>query len=66
MWRDELLDMKKFSVAGQDLFIRLRASDVDDINNGTGGSSGKNNNVGKIVGITFGAAASKTKQKGNN
>ncbi|MED6134162.1 hypothetical protein PIB30_034690 [Stylosanthes scabra] len=77
MWGDELLDMRKFSVAGQDLFIRLAASDVDDINNGTGGSSGKNNNVGKIVGITFGAAAililglslyilwkRKTKQKG--
>ncbi|XLT75290.1 hypothetical protein HN873_031564, partial [Arachis hypogaea] len=29
-----------------------------DINNGSGGSSGKNNNVGKIVGITFGAVAS--------
>ncbi|KAL1336079.1 hypothetical protein HN51_030479 [Arachis hypogaea] len=58
MWSDELLDTRKFSVAGEDLFIRLASSDVVDINNGSGGSSGKNNNVGKIVGITFGAVAS--------
>ncbi|RYR08358.1 hypothetical protein Ahy_B05g076007 [Arachis hypogaea] len=28
MWSDELLDMRKFSGAGQDLFIRLASSDV--------------------------------------
>ena len=28
MWTDELLDMSQFSVAGQDLFVRLAASDV--------------------------------------
>ncbi|XP_061368792.1 receptor-like serine/threonine-protein kinase SD1-8 isoform X3 [Gastrolobium bilobum] len=51
MWTDELLDMRQFAAGGQDLYVRLAASDVVD-HTGSAGSSDKKNNVGRVVGIT--------------
>ncbi|TKY71598.1 Receptor serine/threonine-protein kinase SD1-8 [Spatholobus suberectus] len=54
-WSDELMDMRLYSEGGgQDLYVRLAASDVDD----TGSASGshKTNHTGEVVGITISAA----------
>ncbi|CAL5183341.1 unnamed protein product [Lathyrus oleraceus] len=54
MWNYSLVDMRQFSEAGQDLFIRLAASDVDEADAGSAGGSQKN--AGKIAGITIAIA----------
>ncbi|XP_027354532.1 receptor-like serine/threonine-protein kinase SD1-8 [Abrus precatorius] len=51
MWSDNLVDVRQFSELGQDLFVRLAASDVDDSGTATGSAGGSNKNVGKIAGI---------------
>ncbi|KAK7328008.1 hypothetical protein VNO77_22102 [Canavalia gladiata] len=53
MWFDNLLDVRQFSEGGQDLYVKLAASDVDESGTGTGsaGGSNKKKNVGKIAGI---------------
>ncbi|XP_061368787.1 receptor-like serine/threonine-protein kinase SD1-8 isoform X2 [Gastrolobium bilobum] len=48
MWIGELIDMRQYSDGGQDLYLRLAASDV--------GGSHKTNDTGKVVGITLSAA----------
>ncbi|XP_057428739.1 receptor-like serine/threonine-protein kinase SD1-8 isoform X1 [Lotus japonicus] len=53
MWIDELLDMRQNSAGGQDLYIRIAASDVDD--SGYVVSSHKKKNSAKIAGITISA-----------
>ncbi|KAJ1379177.1 putative serine/threonine-protein kinase [Sesbania bispinosa] len=52
MWADNLIDMRQFSEGGQDLYVKLAASDVDDNGTGSVGGSHKKKNSGKIAGIT--------------
>ncbi|CAL0309445.1 unnamed protein product [Lupinus luteus] len=49
MWITELIDMRQYSegIGGQDLYVRLAASDV--------GGSSETNNIAEIVGITVSA-----------
>ncbi|XP_027354571.1 receptor-like serine/threonine-protein kinase SD1-8 [Abrus precatorius] len=56
MWTDELLDTRQFSDGGQDLYVRLAASDVEVIDTGSAVSTPKENNTGKVVGIIVAAA----------
>ncbi|KAL2579399.1 hypothetical protein GLYMA_15G065100v4 [Glycine max] len=51
-WSGELEDMRLYPAGGQHLYVRLAASDVDDI---VGGSH-KKNHTGEVVGITISAA----------
>lgn len=51
MWNYSLVDMRQFTEAGQDIFIRLAASDVDEAD--TGSSGGSKKNAGMIAGITI-------------
>ncbi|KAJ1434828.1 S-locus glycoprotein domain [Sesbania bispinosa] len=55
MWTDNLIDMRQFSANGQDLYVKLAASDFnffsDDSGTGSPGGSDKKNNAGMIVGI---------------
>ncbi|KAL9321294.1 hypothetical protein ACSQ67_013133 [Phaseolus vulgaris] len=53
-WSAELIDMRKYPSGGQDLFVRLAASDADDT--GSAGGSHKTNHIGEIAGITASAA----------
>ncbi|KAK7319584.1 hypothetical protein RJT34_04307 [Clitoria ternatea] len=55
IWVSELLDIRQYPAGGQDLYVRLAASDVDDI--GFEGVSDKANNTAKVVGIIVCAAA---------
>ncbi|XP_027348623.1 receptor-like serine/threonine-protein kinase SD1-8 isoform X3 [Abrus precatorius] len=55
IWVGELLDMRQYPAGGQDLYVRLAASDVDDI--GSEGGSHKAIDTAKAVGIIVGAAA---------
>ncbi|XP_028798400.1 receptor-like serine/threonine-protein kinase SD1-8 [Neltuma alba] len=50
MWSDELIDMRVYTAGGQDLYVRLAASDVES----AGGS--KNNVESKAIGITVAIA----------
>ncbi|XP_061358121.1 receptor-like serine/threonine-protein kinase SD1-8 isoform X1 [Gastrolobium bilobum] len=52
MWVDELIDMRQYPAGGQDLYVRLAASDV-----GYGGDSDQKNDTAKAVGIIIGGTA---------
>ncbi|CAJ1936286.1 unnamed protein product, partial [Sphenostylis stenocarpa] len=52
MWVGELLDVRRYPSGGQDLYVRLAASDV-----GVEGGSGKTSDTLKDVGIIVGVAA---------
>ncbi|KAJ1379175.1 S-locus, receptor kinase [Sesbania bispinosa] len=52
MWIGELIDIKQYPDGGQDLYVRLAASDV-----GSASGSHNTNNRAKVVGITISAAA---------
>ncbi|KAK7362978.1 hypothetical protein VNO77_05103 [Canavalia gladiata] len=54
MWVGDLLDIRQYPAGGQHLYVRLAASDVDDI---VEGGSHKANDRAKVVGIIVGAAA---------
>ncbi|KAK4253965.1 hypothetical protein QN277_009406 [Acacia crassicarpa] len=47
MWTDELVDMRVYTDGGQDLYVRLAASDVESASGGS-----KNNVESKAIGIT--------------
>ncbi|KAJ7946882.1 Receptor protein kinase [Quillaja saponaria] len=57
MWNGELIDMRQYPAGGQDLYVRLAASEIDD-SGGTGseGGSDKTKQTIKVVGITVAAA----------
>ncbi|KAK7400460.1 hypothetical protein VNO78_11668 [Psophocarpus tetragonolobus] len=55
MWFGELLDVRRYPSGGQDFYVRLAASDLDDI--GVEGGSHKTSNTVKDVGIIVGVAA---------
>lgn len=52
MWLDELIDIRVYPAGGQDLFVRLAASDVGD--DGVGGSS--DHKIARAIGIMVGGA----------
>ncbi|KAK7246626.1 hypothetical protein RIF29_41496 [Crotalaria pallida] len=56
MWIGELIDMRQYAEGGQDLYVRLAASDVDDLGSATTGGSNKTTNTAEIVGITISSA----------
>ncbi|KAK7302653.1 hypothetical protein RJT34_13546 [Clitoria ternatea] len=53
LWIDNVTDVRQFSEGGQDLYVKLSASDVDEKGtaNGSAGGSNKKQNAGKIAGI---------------
>ncbi|XP_047155544.1 receptor-like serine/threonine-protein kinase SD1-8 [Vigna umbellata] len=51
-WSGELIDMRQYASGGQDLFVRIAASDAED----TADGSQKSNHIGEIIGITISAA----------
>ncbi|XP_047149364.1 receptor-like serine/threonine-protein kinase SD1-8 [Vigna umbellata] len=51
MWVGELLDVRSYPSGGQDLYVRLAASDI-----GVEGDSGKTSNTVKDIGIVVGVA----------
>ncbi|XP_073220108.1 G-type lectin S-receptor-like serine/threonine-protein kinase At4g27290 isoform X2 [Cicer arietinum] len=53
LWFDDLVDMRMFSQWGQDLYIRVPSSDLDDVS-----VSGKGNKKKHIIQITFGVTIS--------
>ncbi|KAI9075613.1 hypothetical protein K1719_042413 [Acacia pycnantha] len=52
IWFDQLLDMKQFPAGGQDLYVRVLASELDHFRDEGRGSIGKK----KLVGIAVGCA----------
>ncbi|KEH36480.1 G-type lectin S-receptor-like Serine/Threonine-kinase [Medicago truncatula] len=54
MWIGELNDIRDYPDGGQDLFVRLAASELD--NSGSTGGSHKKNHKAEIIGITISAA----------
>ncbi|XP_058751338.1 receptor-like serine/threonine-protein kinase SD1-8 [Vicia villosa] len=56
MWFGELNDIRNFSDGGQDIFVRLAASELLDNSSSSGGSHKKNPKV-EIIGITISVAA---------
>ncbi|KAL2341981.1 hypothetical protein Fmac_009921 [Flemingia macrophylla] len=50
MWTDPLFDIRKYPSGGQDLYVRLAASDLG------GSQTHKTNHIGEIAGITISAA----------
>ncbi|XP_014518521.1 receptor-like serine/threonine-protein kinase SD1-8 [Vigna radiata var. radiata] len=50
-WSGELIDMRQYASGGQDLFVRIAASDAED----TADGSHKSNHIGEIIGITISA-----------
>ncbi|KAJ0745908.1 putative protein kinase RLK-Pelle-DLSV family [Helianthus annuus] len=59
IWAVDLLDMRQYadSEGGQDLYVRVAASDLDKSPTTGNSTSGSSNNVGKIVGITVSTCA---------
>ncbi|CAJ2648785.1 unnamed protein product [Trifolium pratense] len=53
MWFGVLFDIRSYSDGGQDLFVRLAASDID--NSGSTSGSQKKNHKAEIIGITISA-----------
>ncbi|CAK8577842.1 unnamed protein product [Lathyrus sativus] len=53
MWLDELLDIRVYPAGGQDLYVRLAASDVDD----DVLRDGSDHKTAKVIGIMVGGAA---------
>ncbi|CAL5183342.1 unnamed protein product [Lathyrus oleraceus] len=54
MWFDELNDIRNYPNGGQDLFVRLAASELD--NSGSTSGSHKKSHKAEIIGITISAA----------
>ncbi|XP_057428738.1 receptor-like serine/threonine-protein kinase SD1-8 [Lotus japonicus] len=54
MWIGELVDMRQYPDGGQDLYVRLAASDVDDSGSAVS-SHKKKNDSARIAGITISA-----------
>ncbi|KAK7252218.1 hypothetical protein RIF29_36019 [Crotalaria pallida] len=52
MWNGELIDMRQYPEGGQDLYVRLAASDV-----GSGSGSNNTNDTAKVAGIVVGGVA---------
>ncbi|OIW10497.1 hypothetical protein TanjilG_00435 [Lupinus angustifolius] len=52
IWIGELIDMRQYPAGGQDIYVRLAASDV-----GFGGGSNGTNSTAKVAGIIVGGAA---------
>ncbi|KAI3800331.1 hypothetical protein L1987_28420 [Smallanthus sonchifolius] len=59
IWAVDLLDMRQYadSEGGQDLYVRVAASDLDKSPTIGASENGSSNNVAKIVGITVGTCA---------
>ncbi|XP_004485681.1 receptor-like serine/threonine-protein kinase SD1-8 [Cicer arietinum] len=53
MWIGQLVDIRTYSDGGQDLYVRLAASEID--NSGSASDSHKTNHRAEIVGITISA-----------
>ncbi|XP_027354544.1 receptor-like serine/threonine-protein kinase SD1-8 [Abrus precatorius] len=54
MWIGELIDMRQYPEGGQDLYVRLSASDLDNV--GSAGGSHKTNRRAEVAGITISVA----------
>ncbi|XP_024993005.1 receptor-like serine/threonine-protein kinase SD1-8 [Cynara cardunculus var. scolymus] len=60
IWAVDLFDMRQYADTengGQDLYVRVAASDLDKPSTAGSSKSGSDNNVAMIVGITVGACA---------
>ncbi|KAI9075621.1 hypothetical protein K1719_042421 [Acacia pycnantha] len=70
IWFEKLLDMRQFPTGGQDLYVRVPASEIDHFGNGGHGSISKKKLAGIMVGsvvtifiIIFGLISFKRKTK---